>query len=106
MKNILLDNPNVFLLGCCRDDQMESNHPLRQLLKEVKSFGVKHHLLRLESLPQNTVNTFISKQLHLLPRKTRALAKILHQKSGGNPFFLRYVCLCSCSFVMPSAFSC
>jgi len=89
MKNLLLDNTNVFLLGCCRDDQMESKHPLRTMLKEVKSFGVKHHLIRLESLPQNTVNTFISKQLHLLPRKTRALARILHQKSGGNPFFLR-----------------
>ena len=93
MKNLLLDNANIFLLGCCRDDQMESKHPLRTMLKEVESFGVKHHLIRLESLPQNTVNTFISKQLHLLPRKTRALARILHQKSGGNPFFLRYVCV-------------
>ena len=43
----------------------------------------------LECISPEGVNNFISETLHLSPRISRPLSSVLHNKTRGNPLFLR-----------------
>jgi predicted ATPase len=59
---------NRFLfIGCCRDDEMESNHSFRKMLDDMKASGVNATMIKLKGLDQDTLNKAIANLLHLSP---------------------------------------
>eukprot|EP00804_Cyclotella_cryptica_P021186 CCRYP_001485-RA/>CCRYP_001485-RA protein AED:0.02 eAED:0.02 QI:1/1/1/1/1/1/2/1352/1114 len=82
------DSEGFFFLGCCRDDEMSSHHLFWKMIDNVRSFGFKTTLVKLECMDIRTVNTFLSTLLHLPPRLVRSLSNIVHHKTKGNPLFV------------------
>ncbi len=80
---------NYFLLiGAYRDHETSPSHPLILTIQEIeKERGLVQNLiltpLDLASVIQITADT-----LHCGKDRAATLAQILHQKTGGNPFFL------------------
>ena len=78
-----------FFMASCRDDEMNETHPLTNMLALVDTFGIKTTTIRLTPMSKDAVNKFVSTTLSLLPRITRPLANILHQRSKGSPIFVK-----------------
>jgi len=79
-----------FFMASCRDDEeMNETHPLTNMLALVNTFGIKTTTIRLTPMSKDAVNEFVSATLSLLPRITRPLANILHQRSKGSPIFVK-----------------
>ena len=78
-----------FFMASCRDDEMNETHPLTNMLASVDTFGIKTTMIRLKPMNKDDVNEFVSATLSLLPRITRPLANILHQRSKGSPIFVK-----------------
>jgi hypothetical protein len=79
---------HFFFLGCCRDDEMGSDHLFWTMIDSVRSFGFKVALVKLECMDKGSVNTFLSTLLHLSPRLVGSLSDIVYHKTKGNPLFV------------------
>jgi len=81
---------DLLLVGCYRDNEVGPDHPLTVCLE-----GIRHSCgdaaittLHISNLDSESVNALLSDLLHLLPRKTRSLADLVLQKTGGNALFV------------------
>lgn len=79
---------HFFFLGCCRDDEMGSDHLFWTMIDSVRSFGFTAALVKLECMDKGAVNTFLSTLLHLSPRLVGSLSDIVYHKTKGNPLFV------------------
>jgi predicted ATPase len=82
-----------FFIGCCRDDEMESDHSFRKMLDDVKASGVNATMVKLNCLDQDTLNRAIANLLHLAPRLVRPLSDIVQNKTRGNILFVSQLML-------------
>uniref|UniRef100_A0A7S2L2X7 Orc1-like AAA ATPase domain-containing protein n=1 Tax=Skeletonema marinoi TaxID=267567 RepID=A0A7S2L2X7_9STRA len=78
-----------FFYCCCRDDEMNESHQLSLMLSSIADFGIKTNKILLTSMSEDTVNKMVSAMLSLLPRLTRPLASIIHEKTKGSPLFIK-----------------
>jgi len=78
-----------FFFGCCRDDEVNKEHPLVLMLSSLGTFGLKTTNIMLTSMSKETVNEMVSTTLSLLPRLTRPLSDILYHKTKGSPLFIK-----------------
>ncbi|HEX8538531.1 MAG TPA: AAA family ATPase, partial [Cystobacter sp.] len=83
------ESPPVLWLGAYRDNEVNPAHPLRAVLEEVRKAGARLTDVRLEPLSVAQVEQLVG---DTLPGAGRAvvvpLAALVHEKTGGNPFFL------------------
>ncbi len=78
----------VFLIGAYRDNEVSENHPLMLTLKDLHDRGVIVSSICLLPLPLTDVNQLISETVNLPLNSTNELAHLVHEKTGGNPFFI------------------
>jgi predicted ATPase len=64
---------NIFFMWSCCDDEMEVDHPIWQLIHNVRSIGIHTTIVALKSLEEEELNTTMSDLLCLSPRIVRPL---------------------------------
>lgn len=80
---------NYFLLiGAYRDHETSPSHPLILTIQEIEKERGPVQKLVLTPLDLASVTQITMDTLHCTKDHAATLAQILHQKTGGNPFFL------------------
>jgi predicted ATPase/signal transduction histidine kinase len=80
---------SLLLVTTYRDNEVSANHPFMLAAKEQAKQGVQIHSINLRSLGAPEVAEFVADALHQEVSTAAPLAEIVHQKTGGNPFFMR-----------------
>ena len=96
----LLSQPDVqclMLIGAYRDNEVNSGHPLMRKLEAIRQAGVKVQEIILAPLTCEDLGRLIADSLHCEPEngstssqtsvRVTPLARLVHEKTGGNPFF-------------------
>ncbi|MBD2179127.1 AAA family ATPase [Pseudanabaena sp. FACHB-1998] len=79
---------SLLLIGAYRDNEVNAAHPMMQIMELIRQDnGIINHLY-LSELNIFDVNQLIADTLHCSPEDSSALAELLQQKTGGNPFFM------------------
>ena len=87
----LLTSPDVqylFLIGAYRDNEVDAAHPLVRALDALEAEGVRLHQMSLRPLELADVMSLIIDTLHCDLAEGEPLARLVSQKTGGNPFFV------------------
>ena len=77
----------VYFLGCFRDNEIGSEHPIFQLIQNMNRNNVPVQLLGLSGVNRNELNCMTSDALCILPRHCKDLSDIVHSKTKGDPYF-------------------
>jgi predicted ATPase len=78
---------HLMVVGTYRDNEVDAFHPLMRTLEAIKSAGGNVKEIRLAALDRGHIAQLIADSLRCDPERASALAELLHQKTGGNPFF-------------------
>jgi predicted ATPase/transcriptional regulator with GAF, ATPase, and Fis domain len=78
----------MFLIGAYRDNEMDAAHPLSRALGNLEEEGVRLHRVGLGPLALDELALLIRDTLHREMREVEPLARLVLQKTGGNPFFV------------------
>jgi predicted ATPase/signal transduction histidine kinase/tRNA A-37 threonylcarbamoyl transferase component Bud32 len=83
------ETPPVLWISAYRDNEVSSSHPLSSVLEEVRKAGAHITDIRLEPLSLKQVGQLVSDTLSgASEQEVSPLAALVHEKTGGNPFFL------------------
>jgi predicted ATPase len=77
-----------FFIGCCREDEMGSDHLFWKMVESVQDCGINSKILQLDCVTEDVLNEVISRLLCILPRLVRSLTSIIYSKTKGNPLFV------------------
>jgi predicted ATPase/signal transduction histidine kinase len=86
----LVTHPDVrflLLVGAYRDNEVGPTHPLRRSLATVEASGARIQEIVLAPLGPDDVGRLVADALHCDPERAEPLARLVHEKTGGNPFF-------------------
>jgi PAS domain S-box-containing protein len=87
----LLTRPEVkhlLIVGAYRDNEVSPSHPLMLTLESIRKAGVNVDEIVLKPLSLKDVNHFVTDALRCERVHCEDLARLVHQKTAGNPFFL------------------
>jgi len=82
------DKQSLLLMGAYRDNKVNRDHPLIQMVEEIRQAGGVVNQLFLAALSLPDINQLIADTLHCQPDDSLPLAELVQQKTGGNPFFI------------------
>jgi PAS domain S-box-containing protein len=86
----LITDPDVrylMLIGAYRDNEVSSSHPLTRTLDAILKTGVRMQEIVLAPLRVDDVGWLVADALHSERDVSQPLAQLVHEKTGGNPFF-------------------
>lgn len=86
----LVTHPDVrhlLLVGAYRDNEVGPSHPLTRTLKLIRDAGGRVHEKTLEPLMPEHLAQLVADSLHCNHAAAEPLAQLVHEKTGGNPFF-------------------
>ena len=86
----LLIRPDVqylMLIGAYRDNEVNSAHPLMRKLEAMRQAGAIVQDIVLAPLAREDLGRLIADSLHCDPERATPLARLIHDKTAGNPFF-------------------
>src|SRR5246127_1531712 len=78
---------HVLLVGAYRDNEVGSSHPLMRTLEAIRKARAPVQEIVLAALGLDDVGRLVSDAVHCEPERAGPLAQIVHEKTGGNPFF-------------------
>jgi PAS domain S-box-containing protein len=78
----------LMLIGAYRDNEVDATHPLKAKLQAIRNAGVRIDAITLAPLASEHVTQLIAEALHSEPARIGPLAQLVHDKTGGNPFFV------------------
>jgi predicted ATPase/signal transduction histidine kinase len=81
------DVRHLLLVGAYRDNEVSSSHPLLRTLEAIRKAGARVQEIVLAPLGLDHVGQLVADALHCEPERVRPLAQLVHEKTGGNPFF-------------------
>jgi len=81
------DIQHLMLIGAYRDNEVDATHPLAGKLEAVKNAGAKIEEITLAPLASEHLAQLIAEALRCEPERAAPLAQLVHEKTGGNPFF-------------------
>jgi len=83
------DTPPVLWVGAYRDNEVTASHPLMRALDEARKAGVRVGDVHLGALALEQTRQLVADALPGAAQEVvGALAGVLQEKTGGNPFFL------------------
>ena len=82
------DTKHLLIIGAYRDNELSPSHPLMPTLDSIRKAGVIVDEIVLNPLSLKDVSQFIGDALHCGRVRSKALARLVHDKTAGNPFFL------------------
>jgi predicted ATPase/signal transduction histidine kinase len=86
----LVTHPEVrhlLLIGAYRDNEVGLSHPLTRTLEAIRAADASVHEIVLAPLSLDDIGRLIADALHCAPERVMPLARLVHQKTAGNPFF-------------------
>jgi len=86
----LVTHPHVrhlLLVGAYRDNEVGPSHPLIPMLEAIREADATVHEIVLAPLGLHDIGRLVADALHCDPEHARALAQLVQEKTGGNPFF-------------------
>ena len=79
---------HLLLIGAYRDNEVDATHPLMRKLDAIKAGGAKVAEITLAPLGREHIwGNCIADALRCEPERAAPLAQLVHEKTGGNPFF-------------------
>jgi PAS domain S-box-containing protein len=78
---------NLMLIGAYRDNEVNPAHLLMRKLDTIKGTGGKLAEITLAPLAREHLEQLIADALHCEPERVAPLARLVHDKTAGNPFF-------------------
>jgi len=79
--------PHLLLIGAYRDNEVTAAHPLTRKLEAIRNAGADVHEIALAPLACEDVRQLVADALHCEPEDADQLARLVHEKTAGNPFF-------------------
>ena len=86
----VLTHPDVhhlLLVGAFRDNEVTPTHPLLRRLTAIRKAGTPVQDILLAPLEFADLRRLIADALHCDPERAAPLARLVHDKTGSNPFF-------------------
>ncbi|WP_433966439.1 ATP-binding protein [Tunturiibacter gelidiferens] len=83
------DLAHLLVVGAYRDNEVDSAHPLMRKLSAIRQAGAAEQEIRLTPLSSDDLAHLIADTLHCESQPALSLAQLLHEKTSGNPFFVR-----------------
>ena len=81
------ETQHLLLVGAYRDNEVSDAHPLTRTLEVIRKAGAQVEEIVLAPLGIDDVGRLVSDALHCEADSSHPLAKLVHEKTGGNPFF-------------------
>jgi PAS domain S-box-containing protein len=78
---------HLLLVGAYRDNEVNSSHPLMRTLGVIRKAGARIEEIVLAPLALKDVSRLVADAMHGERDTVYPLAQLLHEKTGGNPFF-------------------
>jgi PAS domain S-box-containing protein len=78
---------HLLLVGAYRDNEVSPSHPLLRTLDAIRKAGAFVQEISLAPLAREDLRRLIADTLSCTPRRAAPLARLVHEKTGGNPFF-------------------
>ncbi|NOV20250.1 PAS domain S-box protein [Ensifer adhaerens] len=78
---------HLLLVGAYRDNEVGPSHALRRTLDVIRRAGGRIQEIVLAPLTRADVGQLVVDALHCDPVTAKPLVQLLHEKTGGNPFF-------------------
>ncbi len=86
----LIAHPEVrdlLLVGAYRDNEVFASHPLMLTLDAARKSGATVNTIVLAPLSRDDVQSLVADALRCTWTHAEALARLVHEKTAGNPFF-------------------
>ncbi|WP_437747623.1 AAA family ATPase [Sorangium sp. So ce1504] len=86
----LLTHPethHLLVIGAYRDNEVSPSHPLMVAIEEVRKEGARISDIALGPLSREHLAALASDALHCSREDAAPLSDLVHEKTGGNPFF-------------------
>lgn len=84
---------HLMLIGAYRDNEVNSAHPLMRKIEAILQAGGTVKEIVLAPLTREDLRQLITDALHCEPERAVPLAQLIHDKTGGNPFFaIQFIC--------------
>src|SRR6202008_2777725 len=87
----LITHPDIrhlLLIGAYRDNEVSPSHPLSLLWDSTRKTNAIVRDIVLPPLSVDDVGRLIAETLHQERTRTEPLARLVHEKTAGNPFFV------------------
>jgi len=81
------DLRNLLLIGAYRNNEVTPAHPLMRKLDAIKTAGGRIEEITLGPLGREHLGQLIADALRCESERSAPLTELVHQKTGGNPFF-------------------
>src|SRR5579864_6109927 len=81
------DLQHLMLIGAYRDNEVDAMHPLVRKLEAIRNAGTRIEEITLAPLASEHLAQLIADALRCEAERAAPLAQLVHEKSGGNPFF-------------------
>jgi PAS domain S-box-containing protein len=81
------DVRHLMLIGAYRDNEVSSVHPLIRKRASIRQAGGAVREIVLAPLTREDLGQLIADSLHCDLERGKPLASLVHDKTGGNPFF-------------------
>jgi PAS domain S-box-containing protein len=78
---------HLLLVGAYRDNEVGPSHPLTRSLIAMRAAGAPLNEIVLSPLSIDDVRRLIADALHCDTERALPLAQLVHERTGGNPFF-------------------
>src|SRR4030088_685296 len=78
---------HLLLVGAYRDNEVGPAHPLLRTLEAIRKAGALVQEISLAPLAREDLGRLIADTLSCAPDDATPLARLVHEKTGGNPFF-------------------
>ena len=78
---------HLILIGAYRDNEVTVAHPLMQKLAAIKTAGGKVAEITLGPLGREHLGQLVADALRCESELALPIAQLVHEKTGGNPFF-------------------
>ncbi|HTN92089.1 MAG TPA: AAA family ATPase, partial [Sorangium sp.] len=79
---------HLLLVGAYRDNEVGPAHPLSLMLSEARKGGAAVTDIVLAPLSADDVGALVAATVRAPAEQVEPLARLVHEKTGGNPFFL------------------
>lgn len=80
---------NFYFIGAFRDNEASDDHPLREALDVIRQKGIAVQTISLKPISEAAVRHLLADALYTDKKEVGLLAQIVHEKTRGNPFFIR-----------------
>jgi len=81
-------HPRITVMMTCRSEEVDACHPYSVMKKAIQNAGITSVIIKLANLDVKQVSQLLLATFHIEKTRLEELAKILLQKTLGNPLFV------------------